>query len=239
MIKISVNKASINNLYKELGLKKSGIESLITPGVINEFAKAAFVVTGERFMLAADRHAVANPKAMHHVYEWDMIGRPTARLFVLNRARVIYGNVTIDASFIPSKVPVPIPAELMNSGKSITSRHVFRDKAKIIEEGKPVRFQARRVLTFLADGEQVFVAPGTMINIMNPGGIAAKNSFSKFMHEWYMKNAQVVIDSSGIYNRIVKESAAVLSRKNTGPAEVKAIAAQVANGIGGRTMVIK
>jgi hypothetical protein len=242
MIELSINKKNLADLYKEITLKTAGIKELTSTSVLNEVGKAAFVILGERFMLAADRYAVANPKSMHHVYEWNKIGNPKARLFILERSKVMSGTILVNSTFLPSKSFVPIKSSNLigPSTRSFSlSRHVFRNKAVVMEEGKSVRFKAQKTLSFFANDDQVFVAPGTVINIMNPGGVGVKHSFSRFLTDWYTKNAHSVIDSSGLYSKIVNEAASALNKKNAGVAEVKLAARKVSNSIGGEASVIK
>ena len=242
MIKLSINKQNLDDLYKELTLKSMGAKELTAPSVLNEVGKAAFVILGQKFMLAADRYAVSNPKSMHHVYEWNKLGNPKSRLFMLERSKIMSGTILINSTFLPSKSYVPIKSEgaTGSSKRSFSlSKHIFKNKAVIMEEGKAVRFKAQKTLSFFADNDQVFVAPGTIINIMNPGGVGAKHSFSKFLTEWYTKNAHSIIDSSGLYSRIVNEAAIALNKKNAGAAEVKFAARKVSNSIGGEVSIIK
>jgi hypothetical protein len=239
MIELSINKQNLADLYKEITLKTMGIKELTSPSVLNEVGKAAFVILGERFMLAVDRYAVANPKSMHHIYEWNKIGNPQSRLFILERSKVMSGTILVNSTFLPSKSYVPLSSGNLSKRSFILSRHVFKNKAVVMEEGKAVRFKAQKTLAFFANNDEVFVAPGTIINIMNPGGIGVKHSFSKFLTEWYTKNAHSIIDSSGLYSRIVNEAAVALNKKNAGVAEVKFAARKVSNSIGGEVSIIK
>lgn len=194
---------------QQLNNRVNSVKELTSPSVMNEIAKAAFSITGSSFAQAVDRYSVRNPKRMHHVYEWGQIGNPSARLFVIKREGILGGNLSIDVSFKMSRAPVPIPTTIAESGKTrrITSRHIFRDKATVMESGRSVRFVAKKILTFLGDEGQVFVAPGTQITINNPGGIQTKNAFQTFMVDWYLQNAQQIMDSSGFYETIEQEAA--------------------------------
>jgi hypothetical protein len=229
-------------LVTELENKLSGMKEMIAPSVLAEMSKAVFAITGERFALAVDGYARRNPKAMHHVYEWGGIGQPNKRLFVLERERMLGGNLAINTSFLPSKLPVPLNPGMLsssNSGKTISRRSVFRDKAKVMESGLPVSFTAKRVLAFMGRDGIAFIAPGTHVNILHPGGVSTNNAFGEYMLEWYTRNGNVVMDSSGFYEKLAREVSLVLNRKGAGITQVRQVVAQVANSVGaGKTVIV-
>jgi hypothetical protein len=234
MIKLQIDQKSINNLNKQLAMKVQAIGELTKGPILNDVARAAFVILGKRFLLATDIHSTINPKKMHHIYEWNRVGQRSARLFVLERSAILNGNFVVLTKFLPSNTPVPIPKELQTPGsnnRAVTSRHIFRNKADVMENGKPVRIESRKMLAFMGRNGIQFVQPGTVVNILNPGGTQVKHSFEKFMFEWYSSHAQTVIDSSGLYQTIVKEAAIILSKNNTGMTQIRAMVKQVVNSV--------
>jgi hypothetical protein len=234
MIKLKIDEKSIDNLNKQLAMKIEAIGELTKGPILNDIAKAAFVILGKRFLSATDTHSTLNPKKMHHIYEWNKVGDRSARLFIIERSAILNGNLIVSAKFLPSKTPVPIPKELQIPGsnnRSVTTRHIFRNKADVMENGKPVRIESRKMLAFMGRNGIHFVQPGTVINILNPGGIQTKHSFEKFMLEWYSSHAQVIIDSSGLYETIVKEAAIILNKNNTGMPEIRTMVKQVVNSV--------
>ena len=243
MIKLSISKKSLDALNREIDLKVKAIGHMTQPEFLNEVSRAVFVILGERFVLAVDRFSVTNPKRMHHIYEWGKVGSPSARLFVLNKAMLVSGSMTISTEFKTSKTPVPINPELLSAGptgKSVTKRNIFRDKAQVMEEGRAVRYQAKKMLAFMGSDLGIkFIQPGTTVNINNPGGKFVKGSLATFMSAWYNKNAQTIIDSSGLYERIANETAIVLSKNNAGASDVKAVTRQVVNSIVAGREIIK
>jgi hypothetical protein len=242
MIKLSIAKSSIDDLQSEIDLKVKAINKMTSPEFLEEISKAAFVIIGERFMLATDKFAATNPKAMHHVYEWNRIGRSNSRLFVLNRTSLTGGSFTTQVSFLQSKTKVPIKPELSAAGKngrSVQRRNVFADKARIMEEGVQINYITKRVQVFSDGFEPKFIAAGTPIHIKNPGGRFVKNSLGIFMQAWYKKNSQPIMNSSGLYERIAEEAAKVLNKNNAGPNEVIKITKQVVNSIVSGRDVIK
>jgi len=194
----------------------TGIDQLVKPKALEQISRAVFSITGERFMVDIDNYSRANPKKMHHVYEWGQIGEKTARLFVLERTSVLDGSLLITTNFLQSKMPVPINPELLRPGKTgkvVTARNIFANKAQVMEQGNPVSFQAKRILAMTSGNGIAFVAPGTQINILHPGGIQTRNAFAEYLLEWYSKNGNVIMESSGVYERIASDVAKVLSTK--------------------------
>jgi len=233
MIKLQLSKKDIDNLTNELNLKIEGIGQVTKGPMLQEISRAAFVILSQRFLKSVDTHSRLNPKKMHHVYEWGKIGNPSARLFILERSNMMNGSV-ITSRFLTSKSLVPIPLSLKSpgkSGKSVKSKHVFRNKADVMENGKPVTIHANKILAFMGDNGIQFVQPGTVMHILNPGGKQVKNAFSQYMYTWYQENSQVIMDSSGLYERIVNEASLVLSKNNTGPADVRAAVKRIVNSI--------
>jgi len=233
MIRLQIDtKAMID----ELDNKISGIKELTSPSVLNEVAKATFTITGRRFVVDLDKYAKRNPKKMHHIYEWGGIGKPESRLFVLERSSILGGNLTINTKFLPSKMPVPInPALLIPgpTGKTVSRRSIFKDKAAVMEKGAKVSFAAKRILAF-ADGQGVaFIAKGTTININHPGGLQTKNAFATYLLDWYTNNGNVVMDSSGFYERIQTETERVLNVTGAGVTQVKQAVQRAAEAVSG------
>jgi hypothetical protein len=235
MIKLSISKPSLDALNREIDLKVKAIGHMTQPEFLNEVSRAVFVILGERFVLAVDRFSVTNPKRMHHIYEWNKIGLPSARLFVLSKASLLNGSIVINAGFKQSKTPVPINPELLspgNTGKVVSRRNIFKNKAEVMEEGRVVRYQAKKMLAFMGSDLGIkFIQPGATVNINNPGGKYVKGSLATFMSAWYNKNAQTIIDSSGLYERIANETAIVLSKNNAGTSDVRSVTRQVVNSI--------
>lgn len=242
MLKLSIKESDIKNINTQLLLKSEGIAELKNPAVVDQIAKAAFVILGKRFMSAVDTHAGINHKKMHHIYEWGQVGNPKARLFVLERSSILNGNAVFSTKFLQSKTYVPVPAELLipnKKGRYVSTKTIFKDKAQVMEDGKAVTFQARKTLAFLGNQGINFIQRGSVVNIPNPGGIGVKNSLQDFMSYWYSRNAQTIMDSSGLYEKIVQETSLCLSKNNAGVADVRKTVQQVVNSIANDIGVIK
>jgi hypothetical protein len=203
---------------------KAGLEQLSKPQALEQISRAIFAITGERFMVDIDSYARRNPKKMHHIYEWGRVGDRNARLFVLERTSVLDGSLLITTNFLQSKMPVPINPELLSPGKTgkvVSRSSVFANKAQVMENGTPVSFNAKRVLAMIGSSGLAFIAPGTQINILHPGGVQTKNAFATYLLDWYTNTGSIVLDSSGLYERISNDISKALSLKNGNASSVQ------------------
>jgi hypothetical protein len=242
MIKLSLNKSDVDNLNKQISMKVEAIGYMKDPYFLDAVCRAAFVIVSKRFVVAVDKFASMNPKAMHHVYEWNMIGRPNGRLFVLNRTKLMSGTSLIQVSFLKSKVPVPVDPELIvpgKSGKFVNSKNVFKNKAEIMENGTPVDYVAQKFQPFITLEGMKFIRPGQRVYIQYPGGKYVKKSFENFMTAWYAKNSQPIMDSSGLYEKIASEASLILSKSNTGINDIKYMVDNIVNSITLGSEVVK
>lgn len=242
MIKLAIKQSDLDNLNKQIEMKVKAIGLMTKPSFTEEVAKAAFTITGEKFMNAVDRHAALNPKAMHHVYEWNKLGNPSARLFILKRTNTYGGNLIINSEFKQSRIPVPINPEMLipgKTGKLVNRRNIFQNKASVMEAGQPITYEAQRMLAFYGRAGIRFIRPGTVINIKNPGGVATKNAFSTFMLDWYNSNAKSIMDASGLYERIVKETSIILSQNNKGMSDIQNMVNRISESVSKGKVVIQ
>lgn len=224
MITMQANKFDILNIEKEISLKLGGIEELSSATVLDELASAVFTLGAKAFKKAVDLEAKANPKRYHHIYEWNQTGMAIGRLFFLYKESTTDGNLVIKPGFVKSKNKVPVDPALLapgRTGKSVASRHVFRDKASIMEAGKPIIYRASKNLPIADNGSVRFIAAGTIIKNYNPGGKEVKGSFQHFFNYWFDKKLSAVMDSSGITQAIDDITAKTLSKKGAGPKEVR------------------
>lgn len=237
MIQLQINS---DEMFKELNLKANALESLKSEAALDELSQAIFQITGKAFVNSVDIYARQNPKSMHHVYEWGSIGMKTGRLFVIRKESIGGGILAVASDFLQSRKPVPISPDLLipgTTGKKVTRRSVFKNKASVMESGKSVSYIATRIQAFMGENGLIFIRPGTAINIKNPGGIATKNAFANYMLEWYSVNAGAVVDSSGLAEKLAADVSAVLNLNNTGAPEVLKAIKAVTN-LGGLEEVI-
>jgi len=154
-----------------------------------EFLKALGQATITSMGQYVDAQARSNPAALHHIYEWNKAGSPSARLFDLDYTISNLG-LSIRGTFTQS--------ETLKKGSTVP----FYDKAKIMENGVPVTIRPKkRVLAFTIDNEEIFTSND--VTVTNPGGTEVQGSFSKTIDEFmlfYFK--QSFLRASGIYNYI-------------------------------------
>ena len=134
-----------------------------------------------------DSNARVNEEALHHVYEWYQAGSPNARLFNLEYF-AYQGGLAISSSFTQSST--------VKSGSSVP----FYDKARIMEQGIPVRIRPVRaqVLRFEDNGEEVFTP--NEVSVERPGGQEAQGGFKRVIDLFFETYfTQSFMQSSGIY----------------------------------------
>lgn len=133
-----------------------------------------------------DSSARVNPQALHHIYEWDRVGSPGARLFDITYTVSSLG-LSIKSTFSQSRS--------VKSGSKVP----FYDKARIMEEGIPVTIRptTAKVLSFVDNGEKVFTP--NQVTVSEPGGPevqgAYQRAFDSFMNNYF---SQSFLDKTGI-----------------------------------------
>lgn len=141
-----------------------------------------------------DSMARVDRELLHHMYEWDQTGSPDARLFDLNYT-VSAAGLSINSTFRQS----------MSIQRGSTKP--FYNKARIMEDGVPVRIRPRNsdVLAFeTADGTQVFT-PNEVV-VQNPGGKTAgayEKTLDSFINKYF---TQSFLRSSGILDKLTNLS---------------------------------
>jgi len=136
------------------------------------FVNTVFNQVSEDFGNYIDALARSKPKSLHHVYEWQKAGDKTGRLFKVNKISEEGLSFRLDYDFLPSRSMVP-----SSNGKR---RHMFKNKASIMEAGNPlvIRPKNSERLVFEIDGETVFMPKGQSVTVKRPGGSAATNQFT-------------------------------------------------------------
>ena len=136
------------------------------------FSKIIFDQIDTDFGNYIDALARSKPKSLHHVYEWKKAGNKNARLFKLNKISQDGLSFRINYQLLQSKSMVP-----SSNGKR---RHVFANKAAVMDEGKPLVIRPKNAerLVFEYEGETVFMPKGKSVTVRRPGGSAATNQFS-------------------------------------------------------------
>jgi hypothetical protein len=132
-----------------------------------------------------DVNAKMSPELLHHIYEWQKVGSPEARLFDID-----YKITGIGITFISS----------LKQSKSIKdgSNVPFYDKARIMEEGVAVTIRPKKAnaLRFEIDGQEVFTSGEVTVD--NPGG-QTKGQFENVLNNFFgVYFRQSFLNSSGL-----------------------------------------
>jgi hypothetical protein len=146
-----------------------------------------------------DSSARVDPQMLHHVYEWNQTGSPSARLFDIEYTISNLG-LSFKSSFTQS------------SSVKDGSTTPFYNKAMIMENGIPVTIKPKNasILSFNVDGEQVFTKGP--IEVSNPGGDMVQGSFENVFDEFFNRYfTQAFLSSSGISSYL---KSPVLYKKN-------------------------
>lgn len=155
---------------------ESSVLSKLTTNVEfkNLFKNTIFNQIEKDFGQYVDAQARTKPNSLHHVYEWNKVGNPTARLFKLNLIDMGGLSFRVGREFKMSKSSVP------SKNKKQKKKYVFENKASIIEEGMPIviRPNSAQRLVFELDDRTVFMPKGTSVTVKRPGGKSATNQFS-------------------------------------------------------------
>ena len=150
------------------------------------FLKTVGLETVELMKEFIDSNARVNPDMLHHIYEWNQTGSPSARLY--------------DISYTTSNLGLSFRSTFSQSiSIKDGSRTPFYDKARIMEEGIPVTIRPRlaQVLTFEENGETVFTRGPVTVD--NPGGTQVEGGFEKVFDMFFNRYfSQAFLRVSGI-----------------------------------------
>lgn len=153
----------------------------------SKFVTVIFNQVDKDFGLYVDAMARTKPRSFHHVYEWKKTGDSKNRLFELKHLSQEGLSFKIGFDYKPSVAPIP-----SNNSKT---RHVFRDKARVMEAGNPVVISPRYAdrLIFEYQGSMVYMPKGKSVTVRRPGGAAATNQFGLAYARFF--NGQLVNNS--------------------------------------------
>jgi hypothetical protein len=133
-----------------------------------------------------DSNARVDPKALHHVYEWNQTGSPEARLF--------------DLDYTVSNLGLSLKSTFRQSMSTKSGSNVpFYNKAAMMEYGTGVTISPRyaSVLAFEDNGQQIFTK--NPVYVSNPGGDDVEGSYERTFDDFF-KNyfSQSFLKSSGL-----------------------------------------
>jgi hypothetical protein len=133
-----------------------------------------------------DSNARVNPQMLHHIYEWNQIGNPDARLY-----NISYTTSNLGLSF---KSSFSQSISIKNGSKV-----PFYDKARIMEYGIPVTIKPKKgkVLAFDQNGETIFTT--NPVEVQDPGGTEVQGGFEKIFDTFFNSYfSQAFLKTSGI-----------------------------------------
>jgi len=225
MISIQIDPRTQNYLKKMVEEKIVGMKQINTQKNMSQIAKAVFTIATKDFIKSVNAKARAD-KGFSHMYEWGGAGVNARRLFLMTRKSIGGGRLVITTKYLNSEKPVPIKPELKipgPTGKSVKSKHIFKNKAKVMEEGQRVVIVSRKTMVFPVDGTLRFVPPGHQIVVENPGGKEAKHHFTRYMEEWYSRSTDSSVEKSRLVEKIQKTVAKALNQQKISAADVSVI----------------
>lgn len=134
-----------------------------------------------------DAKARANPKSLHHVYEFDMAGDSNARLFK-GQIKSTPAGAVISYRFVKAKKPN-------------REGYPFENKASVMELGEPVVIRPKRkdFLQYKLDDGRFVRA--SMSVVENPGGDVAGN-FANEVKSYTSNKAKTVLREFGYFEKI-------------------------------------
>lgn len=199
------------------------------------FKSIIFNQINEDFGAFMDSQARSKPKTFHHIYEWKLAGDKNSRLFELNKLDSESFQILISYSFKPSKSLVP--------SSNGNRRHVFVQKAQIMEEGRPLIISPRyaeRLIFETKNGYTVYMPKGKSVTVNRPGGNSVKGSFEVAYKTFF--GGQLVnlsIKKSGFQKIFTAAALKTLSlpsdikrvKYSFSPSAVRAMAHSKANGV--------
>jgi len=150
------------------------------------FLKTVGLETVELMKEFIDSNARVNPEMLHHIYEWNQTGSPSARLY--------------DISYTTSNLGLSFRSSFSQSTSIKNgSRTPFYDKARIMEEGIPVTIRPRiaQTLAFEDNGETIFTKGPVRVD--NPGGTEVEGGFERVFDMFFNRYfSQAFLRVSGI-----------------------------------------
>ncbi len=136
-----------------------------------------------------DANAKMSPELLHHIYEWNQVGSPQARLFDIDYTISNIG-LTFKSSFKQSTS--------IKNGSTVP----FYNKAQIMESGVAVTIKPKKsnVLAFEIDGQQIFTP--NPVKVESPGGQTQgqfENTINNFFGVYFR---QSFLRASGLQEKL-------------------------------------
>jgi hypothetical protein len=160
-----------------------------------------------------DSKARMSPESLHHVYEWNRVGIPSARLFKIESVASA-SLITFSGQFLPSR------------SVSETSEEPFVDKANVMENRIQIVVEPKEsdVLAFEINGDPIFTV--NSIYIDNPGGDEVAGSFGRTVEEFFQTYfTTMFLGKSGVLDQLKRPNEfeqyfAAGTRSGSGPGKI-------------------
>ena len=184
MIRVVMDSKQFQKEIKNIMNYSVGFLEGIQKGKIELYASLAPKIS-ELAAQFIDVNARMSPELLHHVYEWEKVGSPEARLF--------------DLDYKISNVGITFTSSLKQSTSIKNGSNVpFYNKAKIMEEGVSVTIKPNKAnaLRFEIYGQEVYTSREVVVD--NPGG-QTKGQFENVIDKFFgVYFRQSFLNSSGL-----------------------------------------
>lgn len=183
---------------------------------VDDVVKYANIILTAEFIVHMSKEAMAHAHELGHMYEWNRVGDPSARLWKhILRGRGRHREMTF--SFKASQSTVPVSPKLRAVG--VGQRHQFVWKAPVIEYGMAVQISPviAKALVFEAKGHvgtgrsngDAYVRDGVVfhsgtVNIQRAGSPRAWGAFTKEFEGWFGSTEPVNILNREIGSSTIK-----------------------------------
>lgn len=175
-------------------------------GPVLKYVHAELAQAFDDYMTAV---STADPSRFHHVYEWNQVGNPRAKLWK-NVLRGTGGNRTATWTWRASKTIVPVTQEAQDAG--VKAIHVFVWKAPVMEYATDITITPKRGqgLAYFTgptseDGRWKLNFTKSPIDVRNPGGSRVKGAFTAAFLEWWSDSGGAGAEFSSTIRRVLEQ----------------------------------
>jgi hypothetical protein len=184
MLKVIIDSKQFQKEINNIMNYSTGFLEGIQKGKVELYASLAPKIS-ELAAQFIDVNARMSPQLLHHIYEWEKVGSPEARLF--------------DLDYKISNIGITFTSSLKQSTSIKNGSNVpFYNKAKIMEEGTSITIKPKKAnaLRFEIDGEEIYTSKDVIVK--KPGGQTQgqfENIVDKFFGVYFR---QSFLNSSGL-----------------------------------------
>lgn len=184
MLKVVLDSKQFQKEINNILNYSTGFVEGIERGKMEMYASLAPMIS-ELAAQFIDVNAKMSPELLHHIYEWEKVGSPEARLF--------------DLDYKISNIGITFTSSLKQSTSIKRGSNVpFYNKAEIMEKGVAVTIRPKRAnaLRFEIDGTEIYTS--REVTVDNPGG-QTKGQFENIVDKFFgVYFRQSFLNSSGL-----------------------------------------